>query len=984
MDKEGYFGKKSLTPDFLDSNKLRGKDSKNEEDEEGTPASLSKRAKDATKDAVKEAGKDTALSAAGKALGATTGTGPIAETALKKAESVASKHGVGLNDIANLERSPSLFTGSGGEGNKKKKSKIRKALPLILIVLLLGFGGVAIFAATMLLGAHISANTSNLTNFSRTAVVETEKTLLAWLSKNNELPKSLQQRLLDAGAESVSDSTIVYEGNSYSGDAIATAMTDNTSFAELINTATYSNVLDYHDTAANETYDDLAQNRNVFKDFDGGSDEVAYDNLRTEAAGGSSEATARTATEEETDSTTSCPAGYTEQTNGSCKSDGDGSSTSKTTSCPAGYELDANGKCVIDTTSSASKTNSSEPSDAAIASATSYLQELVKKVTDSKDISGIFTGAISYGCSIWTIGNIISLAIEASDTYSSINYFMDTMESISKAMAGQGDQSGINQTYNYFSTPTTETVVNPDGTESTVTGSPLMSEWAKSTLGGVQSDTSKTQSFSFSRIAAILTSDVGKNTVFAILQQTGLLTDSAIAKTCAYAGIASSMIAIGGILAGGVIQIAVSAILGIVNTVASYKTFEFLIPTIAKALFMNQYNSYENGVPGGEEFGRGATAANSRISRSASGLMPASESNSLAYQKLQAETIARDNAIDRIRRSPFDASSPNTFLGSILNKFAFTPIFNGNTMLANFASGNLFSAASSIANAAMSSINTSIYAATSDELNINYYYTTHAECPDQKNIDVTGDMYCNPFEAADDSMFSYTPDDLAKVKYITDSFDSNNKVIIDSGLYYFIQYAANRNSPWGAYDANIAEEICGSDDGILGGLPIIKQIRNINENSCILKIMDIATGEYYAYSENNTHWDEVKYYQAYVSQARILDRLGYYEERGETSPVILSRAEYKAEHPFDNSRAGVLARTSGLPKSTAEYVLALYDYGNIIANYDPSERYAFVETPDPLETVPDFKTDDTFNTVIATTLTNRKYYIVIRQEGITA
>ena len=51
--------------------------------------------------------------------------------------------------------------------------------------------------------------------------------------------------------------------------------------------------------------------------------------------------------------------------------------------------------------------------------------------------------------------------------------------------------------------------------------------------------------------------------------------------------------------------------------------------------------------------------------------------------------------------------------------------------------------------------------------------------------------------------------------------------------------------------------------------------------------------------------------------------------------------EYYAEHPKDNSRAGIIARRSGMSKGEAEIALAYADYLTYIARYDPSTRYSF-------------------------------------------
>ena len=61
----------------------------------------------------------------------------------------------------------------------------------------------------------------------------------------------------------------------------------------------------------------------------------------------------------------------------------------------------------------------------------------------------------------------------------------------------------------------------------------------------------------------------------------------------------------------------------------------------------------------------------------------------------------------------------------------------------------------------------------------------------------------------------------------------------------------------------------------------------------------------------------------------------------EESAVSVFLDKYYEENPLDNSYEGILARRSGLDKETVVAILDLIDYGNYIAEYDPTERYAF-------------------------------------------
>ena len=53
--------------------------------------------------------------------------------------------------------------------------------------------------------------------------------------------------------------------------------------------------------------------------------------------------------------------------------------------------------------------------------------------------------------------------------------------------------------------------------------------------------------------------------------------------------------------------------------------------------------------------------------------------------------------------------------------------------------------------------------------------------------------------------------------------------------------------------------------------------------------------------------------------------------------------EYYKENPLDESYEGTLARFTGVNKEDVTDTLAWMDYQRYIADYDPSERYAFGE-----------------------------------------
>jgi hypothetical protein len=72
----------------------------------------------------------------------------------------------------------------------------------------------------------------------------------------------------------------------------------------------------------------------------------------------------------------------------------------------------------------------------------------------------------------------------------------------------------------------------------------------------------------------------------------------------------------------------------------------------------------------------------------------------------------------------------------------------------------------------------------------------------------------------------------------------------------------------------------------------------------------------------------------------LYDKVSSYLD-GTVSKVSAFKEKYYKKHPLDNSRAGKIARISGMTKQEAEVALAYADYLTFIARYNPAERYAF-------------------------------------------
>lgn len=662
-------------------------------------------------------------------------------------------------------------------------------------------------------------------------------------------------------------------------------------------TPKYGRSAGFYDKAADQTYRKLGLSRNIFKDYketgDTDADTKNYDDTRKAVFDGETDSNVNTA-EDRT---------VTDE-NGETRT-----------------ERTATGEDV-ETRNVAGETST--------AKARNYIANISSKVGNVGNA----------GCAVLKIGSMVATAVSGYELYSAIHYAMNNMESISKMMAGEGSESGINETLNFFAEPKTTTVTDPDtGEEITMTGSPLQAEGNREILGGVTPNQKNSNLFSLERLF--------KATIGA-----GALTGATF-KSCNMVRATTAIISIaalatpGGGLVRSVVGLLLDTAIAAGAEIAISGVLGFMIPHIAQALFSNAFESY-TGIPAGEISVRGIAGANMRIGRSGSGQSPSSAEAILAYNNANEEVLAEEAKKDRENRSPFDITSKNTFLGSLARKF----------MVLNYQS-SLSGVFNTFSNIAKNSLPRTLASGENE----NYLTTFGENCPNLEEIGAKGDIYCNPITTTDLS----TVDLIAKndVEYLaaitstdapTENLTAEDKTYIsiiqpnlettaegkeriknNSELAKYVKYCTERDSPFGVQDANIASDLETSLGVVGDNLPFIGDIVDIVNSIEAEGGSGWVNGQLCVNSSKNDRWDtEMKYYQRYIEDNRILAR-----ETGSEDVVSIFKEEYYKEHPLDNSRAGYLARVSGLSKSDAEETLAYIDYFNFLKNYDPSIAYNF-------------------------------------------
>lgn len=649
----------------------------------------------------------------------------------------------------------------------------------------------------------------------------------------------------------------------------------------------HGRVSGFFDKPAEKIYQKLGLSRNIFKNFkstgDTEADESAYRKTMKDLYDGDSDTRINTVQDE-------------------TKTDEDG----KETKSRQKTGEDASTKSIA--------------GNEATTKARSYLSGITSKVA----------GGANVGCAVLKVGSLVSAAVAANELYQSMNYFMNTMESISKMKAGEGTTSAVNETLNHLTEKTTTKITDPETEEEIeLTGSSLDSEGARIILGNSPANKKKANYFSLER-----------------LQKSALLAGTTFGATYTACNIARATdaaisLATSAVPGGGFVRVAVGLLVDTAVatgvTLAIGGVLSAMIPHIASALFSNAFEK-NVGIAAGELRDRGASAANTRVARSASGQMPASSDQILEYNSLNNRAVALEAESDRARRNPFDLTSKNTFLGSIASKFMFIS-----------STSNLTSALNSLGNITQKSLAslTGVFAAGTDTT----YMTTFGDCPNLEKLGVKGDIYCNPITTTDTSTIKIDENDPTYRAVLEPNleYDENGKTKIkdNSNLARFIIYCTERDSPFGIQDANIANSLEKSL-GIVGdNMPILGDVVDI-VNAIESEVYEgWVDGSICANSSKNPYWErEMKYYQRYIEDRRILTR----EELEDENPVTAFKDAYYEQNPLDNSRAGYLARISGITKNDAEVVIAMNDYLALLDSYNPKNVYNFTDTNTPKQT----------------------------------
>ena len=466
-------------------------------------------------------------------------------------------------------------------------------------------------------------------------------------------------------------------------------------------------------------------------------------------------------------------------------------------------------------------------------------------------------------------------AINTADTMAkeqkSSLFFLAIMENISKMKAGLGNETKINDAMNYlFREEESEVVDVNTGEIVKSTGSMLESKSLYSILAGSDLDAKDVENYSSDRVLKTVENQLGTSSSGSAISGT------VVSKQRGLRAVISRFIQWG--------EEALGSVLSKVS------------PTVNSSLVENSFSSIK-GINGGEMLAEGAVNVGKELAK-ASGATPGDANTVKSYTRLNNEILALDAEVDRMNRSPFDITSKNTFLGSIMYKLAVGMV----------RKGTFLNQIGSIVKTTASAINSLLPAAFAEDNN-NSFLTNFGNCETLGSVGAVGSTSCTMVATFDTSTLNnifYDDGFNAFVEANTTLGSDGTRTINDgSVLANFIKYNNERSTPVGVMDGGILDAIstgASKVSFISSVLKMIKKFLGAGEGE-----KRIASGEAFVSSSSNPDWSTYKYAQRYVSLARATSVLRQYDGdstaysnikyfEGTENPVVAYLNEYVAKN----------------------------------------------------------------------------------------
>lgn len=886
-----------------------------------------------------------------------------------------------LRDAENNALTGGSFYRGGNNTNQDSKSgnqkgnlsglANKKGLAVIGIILLLVVGfGIFLGTTHSLLGPAISAKTLDMDTMNAAQEIEMTNTLAYLTSEEygGELPEMLIEAFEANGIQVGEDKkSLYYNGENISGSNLSNAMENNvgarsavykTTLGQIANTLDETAInIDNNRGISKNLFVDAEQSNNIEKDLEE-LDKIANPKFESQLS-------TYTYTQNENLEYKTKSLGKDDQGNEKwCYVDKDGNCVGGTENnhdlCR--QEDDTHDDCVLKNhradTATASASTTAQTKGEAEDQASSYIEKVSTRVTKIS----------SWGCTSLRLGQLLSTTAAANEQQQSVQTYAVVMENISKMMAGDGAQSLYHAVMTKLIDEGTIEVadyanatVNPGskvedltvdiGTKQ-ITGSAVTSPslLAKLTDSSVSAD--DITNFSYERTNTVLNASLGTHSVTTeqcnISQRADSEKQSGGILSLFIQGKIADLITKGTSIAvstnrgsgatttsGGLAWTGTKTISGVLGTfikkffvnvnVNSY--IQFMSPAFGETSYANANAVYSN-VELGEAIVRGGYDYFSVLGRSGSGQSGADTEVAVSYNKATKSVLARQAEVDRYERSPFDISSPNTFLGSIA--YSFLPLTTTNTVTSiNSLVRNTGSSIASLSGVAS--------AANSDD----YMISNDSQCDRLSDIKAATTKHCSLSTVTDPSVLGLDYNDQTYTDVINASLDENGEIKDGSPLARYISYGAKRLSPAGILDENISEELDENKTILQRIAQRFKSIFGFLTATYTDEESGMVDYSSFVASESNKEWqDTFKYCSLWMLRQRQLIQLGVVEY--DKSPMISYIKKYEEAHqPKDYT--DYIAKISGISYNNAQLVLDTIAYYTFLDEYDAETRIAMEE-----------------------------------------
>ena len=426
-------------------------------------------------------------------------------------------------------------------------------------------------------------------------------------------------------------------------------------------------------------------------------------------------------------------------------------------------------------------------------------------------------------------------------------FFLALMENVSKMKAGQGSSSKINEMMNYLYKTQKSTVMDvTTGEMVTAEGSAVESPSLYAILSGEKVKGEEVSNYASDRVLKAL----GTGAATEYRKENVTSTNNKIKGT-------------------------IARFVPLEGETADAGALSKVEPIINSSMMENSFESI-GGVYAGEMLVEGAVNVGKELAK-ASGATAGDAAAASAYAHLNETIVALDAEVDRMNRSPFDISSPNTFLGSVVRKLGALNLFKmtGASVMADD--------------------------------NANDYLNNYGSCERINALGAVGTVSCSEIATFDTSTLNDPFHDEGFVNFVEEntelSEDGTRSVKADSKLANFIKYNNERITPIGVMDGGILEALEGGAAKIpflSSVVTMIKTFLGAGEEE-----KAVATGQVFVNTPSNSEWETYKYAQRYVSLARATDMLRQYDGEetsysnirffeGDENPVVAFINSYRS------------------------------------------------------------------------------------------